>query len=229
MSRKILRIFSLGICILLLVVTGCLKLEKRSYPQKHYFALEASRNSRASPCAEIGSVLKVRKFRVSPQYETKSFVYREGDFAYESDFYNEFLISPGSMFTEEVRQWLEQSGLFQQVVDFSSYMEATHVLEGAITALYGDYRESRRPRAVLEMQFFLFEDVSARFALVFQNLYRREVLLERVSPVILVKGWNDAFRQIMTEFEKDLRERGLAQGANRTSCAEKGGNSLLLL
>ena len=44
----------------------------------------------------------------------------------------------GSMIAEEVREWVAGSGLFQNVANASGRVEPDHLLEGRITALYGD-------------------------------------------------------------------------------------------
>jgi len=195
---------ALPITILLAVglLTGCAP--KKSYPEKRYYVLDASRAGEASaPPNE--AVLSVRRFSVSPRYEGKGFVYRDGDLSYQSDFYNGFLISPSSLVTEEVRQWLAASGLFQRVVASASHLEATEILEGNVVALYGDYRETASPVAVLEVQFFLIKDVSARSEVVFQKEYRETVSLNERSAKALVNGWNTALGQILTALEQDLR------------------------
>ena len=70
---------------------------------------------------DTGKVLTVRRIRVTPKYEGKGLVYRLSELSYESDFYNEFFISPVSMFTEEIRKQLSESGLFKIVVDNVQY------------------------------------------------------------------------------------------------------------
>ena len=85
-------------------MAGCVNLEK-GYPEKHYFVLDASRDEDISS-PDTGKVLTVRRFRVSPKYEGKGLVYRLEELSFESDFYNEFFISPVSMFTEEIRKRL---------------------------------------------------------------------------------------------------------------------------
>jgi cholesterol transport system auxiliary component len=194
--------FFVGFCALLCLVSGCIKL-KSSYPEKRYFLIDISRQEDVSPRV-TDEVLKVVTFSVSPQYEGKDFVYRKGDVVYESDFYNEFLISPSDMFTEQVRQWVARSGLFSQVADLSSYNEPTFFLGGVVTALYGDFRDISEPKAIMEIDFLLTRDVSAKGEVAFQKRYQREIPLDGASPQALVKGWNEALRQILTDFEKDL-------------------------
>ena len=186
------------------VLIGCINLEK-SYPEKHYFTLDASREKDvASP--DKGEVLTVRRFRVSPKYEGKGLVYRLKELSYESDFYNEFFIPPASMFTEEIRKRLEGSGLLKHVVDPSSLLDSTYILEGAVTALYGDYRVSTAPKAVLEIQFFLLQQTDVSPKIIFQSQYHKEEPLNGNTPDALVKSWNTAFNRILTEFETDLKE-----------------------
>jgi len=205
MKQKILlTLLFIGIFVLFPLLIGCLNLE-RSYPGKRYFILDVSRGKDiSSPDTE--TVLKVRRFRVSPQYEGKGFVYRLADLNYESDFYNEFFILPASLLTDEINQWLAGSGLFRHVVTPSSHLAPTHFLEGTVTALYGDYGVSTAPKAILEMQFFLLQETAASPKIIFQSQYHKEEPLKGNTPDALVKSWNKALNQILTEFETDLEE-----------------------
>ena len=204
MKRNTLLKLTIGIFILLSLSTGCINLE-RSYIEKHYFVLDSSGDKDiSSPDTE--KVLKVRRIRVSPQYEGKGLVYRLGELSYESDFYNEFFISPVSMFTEEIRKRLAGSGLFKHVVDPSSLLDSTYVLEGAVTALYGDYRVSTASKAVMEIQFLLLQETAVSPEIIFQRQYHKEEPLKGNTPDALAKSWNSALSQILTEFENDLKE-----------------------
>jgi len=195
---------SVGFFALLCLLSGCIRLAS-SYPEKRYFLIDISRQEDVSPPA-TDDVLRVVTFSVSPQYEGKGFVYRKGDVVYESDFYNEFLISPSDMLTEEVRQWVARSGLFGQVAGLSSHNEPTLFLGGTVTALYGDFSHVSAPKAIMEMEFVLSRDVSAKGEVAFENRCHREIRLDEASPQALVKGWNEALRQILTDLEKDLRD-----------------------
>lgn len=201
---------SAGIFALLFLLAGCVSVEK-SFPEKRYYILDVSRQVEAVPSLD-GPLLRVRKLRVSPRFEGKGFVYRKGDLSYESDFYNEFLIPPASLLTEEVRQWLTRSGLFQYVTESASQLQPPYILEGAVSALYGDYRDGASLKAALGMQFFLMRDVSARTEIIFRNEYEKEVAISESSPRVLVKGWNEALRQILTALEIDLRRVSLKKG-----------------
>jgi cholesterol transport system auxiliary component len=185
-------------------MAGCLNLE-RDFPEKCRFTLEASRNENISS-PDTGKVITVRRFRVSPKYEGKGLVYRLEELSYESDYYNEFFISPASIFTEEIRKRLAGSGLFKQVLVPSSLLDSTYILEGAVTALYGDYRVPTAPKAVMEIKFFLLEETDNNHKIIFQSQYHKEEPFKTNMPGALVKGWNTVFNQILTEFETDLKE-----------------------
>ena len=204
MKRKTLLKLTIGIFILLSLSIGCVNLE-RSYIEKHYFVLDSSTAEDISS-PDTGKVLTVRRLRVSPKYEGKGLVYRLGELSYETDYYNEFFISPVSMFTEEIRKRLAGSGLFKHVVDPSSFLDSTYVLEGAVTALYGDYRVSAAPKAVMEIQFLLLQETDTSPEIVLQRQYQKEEPLNGSTPDALVKSWNTALNQILSEFENDLKE-----------------------
>ncbi|MCI0455064.1 MAG: PqiC family protein [Candidatus Dadabacteria bacterium] len=196
-----------SLVMLSLILTGCATLEK-NYPERNYYILNvSSHNQNTSPISE--GILEVRRFEISPSFNTREFVYRKGDLSYESDFYNQFFRPPSSLITEEVRKWVSESGPFRYVVDPSNNVEPNYILEGNINELYGDFRTPDTPKSVMAVQFFLLEGGYTNPRIVFQSNYRREVVLGSNSPDDLVKGWNDALEQILTSLESDLRNADL--------------------
>ncbi len=196
-------ILFIGISCLFVSLGACLSLQK-SFLEKRYYILDVSHES-AVPTSALAHSLRIRKLQVSPRFEGKGLVYRRGHLTYESDFYNEFLIPPGSLMTEELRQWLVRSGLFEYVTNAAGQVEPTYILEGTVSSLYGDYRDGAAPQAVLEIEFFLVHDLPAREEILLRKGYREEVTLKGTSPESLVEGWNNALQQIFTALENDLR------------------------
>jgi cholesterol transport system auxiliary component len=201
-SRRLVRITWVA-SLALLVLGSCVSLTK-SFPDKHYYALDVTRHG--EPGVPVsGAILDVRGLVVSPRFEGKELVYRTGDTRYESDFYNAWFLSPSAMLTQQVQDWLRHARLFEQVVATSSYMDATHILEGTVTALYGDYRQEGGHKAVVGIQIVLIEDTSTRPAIVFQRDYQQKVELTETSPDALTRGWNQGLEQIFMTLEADLR------------------------
>jgi uncharacterized lipoprotein YmbA len=191
------------------VSAGCVSIEK-SYPDKRYYVLEATRNESAE-AAQADGVLLVAALRVSPRYEGRSFVYRLSDSSYEADFYNQFLISPGALLTEEVRRTVSQAQLARYVVGTAVQLEPTHILEGTIDALYGDFRNGAAPKAVLAMEFFLSKETPFRAEIIARKRYAKAMAVNGRSAEALVKGWNDALNEILAALIADLREVNLKQ------------------
>ena len=197
-----------------LLFGGCVSIEK-SYPDKRYFVLDIGPNVMAQNPAERGT-LQIGSARVSPRYADKNFVYRRSDARFESDFYNEFLISPGVLIAEELRQGLSQAGLFKFVVGSVNALAPTHTLETVVNTLYGDFRDIRAPQAVMEVEFFLSQEESPS-GIVFYNRYHRSIPLKGRNPEALVQGWNQALEAISRSLVSDLKASNLHVGRRTTS------------
>lgn len=194
---------ALAACLMLLslLASGCSL--KKAAPVKASFLLEARRADAAAPKKDAAT-LRVRNLQVAAPFEGRGFIYRLGDVRYESDFYHEFLASPRAMLTEQTRQWLGGSGLFQVVADPASKVDATHGLGGNVSALFADYRDASAPKAVFAVEFFVTDTQGTTEEIVFQRSYREEVTLTDRAPESLVRGWNTALGKILASLEKDL-------------------------
>ena len=191
------------VSVVLMMTSGCAELQ-RSSPVKQRYILDVNRDSEKS--AQRGDVVKVRRFRVSSRFEGSELIYRTGQVNYESDFYNEFLTSPASIITEEVRRWLGQSGLFAEVVDTSSRLKADFLLEGNVSAFYGDDRNRAEPFAVIEIEFFLIDAAGVTVSTAFHEIYEINTPVESNSPQALVKSLSRCLEQILETFEEDLQK-----------------------
>lgn len=201
-SRRLVEVTGV-VPLALLVLSGCISLAK-SFPDKHYYALDVTRQGEPG-IPVFGAVLDVRGLVVSPRFEGNELVYRTGDTRYESDFYNAWFVSPSAMLTQQVQNWLRHARLFEYVGATPSYMDATHILEGTVTALYGDYRQQGGHKAVVGMHIVLIEDSPTRTAIVFQRDYQQMVELIQTSPDELTRGWNQGLQQIFMALEEDFR------------------------
>ena len=188
---------------------GCVSLD-RSYPEKHYFVLEINRD--AKPLDDpLNGIVEVADIRISPRYEGQSFIYRISDGGYESDFYNQFLISPAAIVTEEVRRGLAQSGISQYVINSSDQIQPTYRLDGTVNAIYGDFRNATAARAVLEMEFFLTKPAPGATQVLMVKRYSKSVPLSGRTPEALVRGWDQALEEILSSLVADLKAANLPQ------------------
>jgi len=187
---------------LMLMIAGCLPIANES-PEKQEFVLDVSRPP-GGPAQQVNGVLRVNEFRLSQRYEGRGFTYRVDDLTYKSDYYNEFLIVPGQMLAEETTKWLDDSGIFKDVAVDSLTQEPTHILDGNIQELYGDYA-SNPVKAVLEVEFVLLKRDQGVDNVIFKKAYRQEQPASGKSAKELVKAWNEALFTILRMFEEDLR------------------------
>jgi cholesterol transport system auxiliary component len=184
--------------LLFLVLCSCISTE-RAQPERRYHLVEAERTGAAGEKTDL--MLRLRRFRVSPRFDSRNLVYRTSDTSYESDFYNEFLADPGSMLTESTRKWLAASGRFKAVLDPSASLDENLVLEAFVQSLYADFRSS--PAAVIEMQVYLVKRGSAEDRIVFQKLYSKTTPISEKTTDALLKGYSEGLAQLLTELESD--------------------------
>lgn len=207
MMKKRVQLASMcaGILLVVSVLAGCVNFNK-SYPEKRYFVLDVTRSQ---PAQKGGGniVLRVRKCDVSARYEGRGLVYRTGEFTYESDFYNKFFVSPALLVTEEIRKWLEDSGLFSHVTDTVGYVEEDYILQGEVMALYGDLRDTSPARSVVEIQFAMIRVGSSEPRVVFTKLYSEDIALSSTTPDAVAEGMNRALESILMALEADLEQQ----------------------
>jgi cholesterol transport system auxiliary component len=200
------KLIELCICLNLiaasLMLPGC---GPKGY-NKRFYVLDVKRKAEAATSSnEV--ILDVRRFTIDSAFDSRGLVYRKGEFEYEADFYNEFLISPATMVTEKTRTWLSQSGLFARVLDRGSYIEPTHTLEGNITALYGDLRDKSSRTAVMEVRVFLVVNKAPKESIIMGSTYKASSKLKDRSAEGLVEAFDYCLEKILTDLEKDVQER----------------------
>jgi cholesterol transport system auxiliary component len=178
---------------------------KKDFPEKKSFLLELSPSKGQARSMPKEWNVKLRKVSVSSKYLDKSFVYRRSESKYESDFYDEFLISPQQNLSEELVKYLDASGAFLSTSDMNSRIEATHYIEADFTGLYGDFREKGFPKSYMEVQLRVFDDRTAEYTPIFRKNFSKSIPMKDESPESLVDGWNQALAEICNDFIKDSK------------------------
>lgn len=198
-------------CLGMVTLAGCVNLNK-SYPEKRSFVLDVGAPPHETP-SHSNKVLKINRLRVSPLFAGRAMVYRTADLQYESDFYDEWFVTPSVLVTQQLQNWLARSGRFQLVLQGTNHIEPTHFLEGTVTEFYGDFRES--PSAVLGIEFHLL-DAMNEGQLSFRQTYHQGIPLTDRSPDALARGLTEALRTVLMSLTKDLGEAEAAP-AGRSS------------
>jgi cholesterol transport system auxiliary component len=189
---------NLLICLpLSLFLAGCLS--KPALVTKR-FALQTPPMT-GSAAKQATGILVVPPVVVSPLFADHDFVYRIGPNEYETDPYAGFLASPDQSLTIPIRAYLADSGLFANVVGPDSVIKADKVLQIQVTELYGDFRDTGKPTAVLALRM-AYANLGG--AVILQKEYSRHLTIPKNTAAAVVAGWNEALGEIMGEFSSDL-------------------------
>lgn len=194
-----------------LAAGGCASAFKQPPPQISYYMLETEPGPECTGRPVLPAVLQVRGLSISPGFDSRRLVYRLPGNAWTSDYYHLFLTEPGGMLTSVVSGFLAGSKLFASVAGPGLDLDADYILEGAATAIYGDFRDPDKPEAVVELQFFLLDDRGEDNALILDKTYRQTAPLTEKSPAGLVQGLNEALHlclcNLVLDMEAALLER----------------------
>ncbi len=209
MSRQIRKFSFVGLlptllCILFLA--GCLSrpaLVKQSFA----FSGPAITSEASAEQQAHGRVLELRRLTVAAPFDGQSLVYRTGEFSYERDPYAEFLVPPEQALAGPVRAYLSASGKFSAVVESGSAERPSTLAEVTVEQLYGDFQKHSRPVAVLALRFTLFAAPNGLPGkILLQKTYARRVPLGSRTAAGVVKGLNEALKQIMSQVSQDLNK-----------------------
>ena len=193
-------------------VTGCLS---RPALVHQTFGLHATTTAQNTNGTGQG-VLSVRSVQISPMFEGRAFVYRVGPDLYEVDPYAGFIVPPGRALAIPMRTCLRSSGVFADVIDPGSGLEANSFLEVHAQELYGDFRKAGSPAAVLSLRFLLFDSGTGQEQkLVMRKDYTRRVQLKEQTAAALAAGWNQALTEIMTEATSDISSARMKTATTR--------------
>jgi ABC-type uncharacterized transport system auxiliary subunit len=172
----------------------------RPAPDAALYGLEPTRGS-VQPGYER-QPLRIANVRVSRSFAGSELVYRLDDVRFAQDYYNRFIAPPAPMLEASIAEWLARSGPFS-IVQAGTPVSARFVLEATFLELYGDFREGRTPEAVMTVQFSIIDDSSSSPQVVFDKTISRRIPITQSSAPQLVRGYNVALGEILTELSSD--------------------------
>lgn len=196
---------------LALAVSGC---AQSATAERLYYVLDVKREG---PPAQLhaDATLRLRRFNVDEAFATKQLVYRLDEFRYEPDYYHQLLVLPGVLITEETRDWLADSGLFDRVTAVGSRVESTYMLEGNVLDLYADFRNKEAPVAVVAIRFFLVTGPEGREKIALARTYTAESPIGVKTAEAIVEALSKSLGDILRRLEGDM-EKTLARKPDKT-------------
>lgn len=171
---------------------------------KQTFLLQATPAAQPVAATPRPAALKMGAIAVAAPFRGKALVYRQSDLQYEADFYNEFFIGPEPMLTELTGAWLGSAGVFRDVLPQSASAEGDYLLEGFVSALYGDYRETAQPAAVVTAKFFLSDSRSLDNVPMWQIELTQRVALSGKGADALAAAMSRAWTGVLADLGREL-------------------------
>lgn len=186
------------VVLLTLLAGGCTLVPTQEAVDRAWFLLEvpeAARSERVAAPVELGSV------RVAPAIAGKGLVYRLGPYRYESDFYNEWFLSPREHVEQVLRErWTREGAPVTLVADAQDTPGAQR-LDLLVTALHGDLEGEGPGTARVGLRAFVQGQERSRLWELEQ-----QVDLPSRSPEALVAALSSGMATLLEELEHRLRE-----------------------
>jgi cholesterol transport system auxiliary component len=193
-----------AIAILIMAATLVACTLSRPSPVKRTFLLEPTLPTAAGATPKPVAV-RVGVVNVAAPFRGKTFVFRETDLRYESDYYDEFFIAPAIMFSDATAKGLAASNVFRRVVPFGAASdEGNYVLDGFVSELYADTRDAAAPVAVITVTYYLTPANVVGSGVAWSREYRQRTKVSGPGPDAVARGWNAALTAILADLAKDL-------------------------
>jgi hypothetical protein len=200
MKNKLLQ--KIVFALLLSGIWNCSVVPEKKNPEKRSYLISADRQ-KFTRGKEKFEYIKVNKFKISSYYEGKGFVYKNSEVNVESDFYNEFLTFPVANFQEIFNSWVVDTNIGKLAPGVVAE-EKLFYIGGHILSLYGDFSDSKKPAAILDLDIYLQK--ASDSTIIYKKTYKKVISISSTNPEDLVKGWNVATTEILLELEKDVRK-----------------------
>jgi cholesterol transport system auxiliary component len=175
----------------------------RQAPVKDMYLLESTLPAMAAAPKPVS--VRVGIVNVATPFRGRAFVYRETDLKYDADFYHEFFVAPAAMLSDATARALAAAKVFRSVVPPGvAADEGDYVVDGFVSELYGDARDTAKPAAILNAAFYVSVANAPLPSVVWSREYRQRVPVSDASADALARGWNAALSTILADLARDL-------------------------
>jgi ABC-type uncharacterized transport system auxiliary subunit len=182
------------------VIGGCLRLSQPA-PQIRDYRLDYPRP--AIDGTPLGVVLGVPRLRVAAVYDRESMIYREGEQATGTDFYNRWSANPGSMVADLLARDFAESGLYRAVQRNPSSLPNDYQLSGEIEEIE-ERADSPTCNAHLRVRVLLVRIASAADPVQLQKTYAEDEPCPCNQPQAFAAAMSQALQRISEQVQRDV-------------------------
>ncbi|MGH8045849.1 MAG: ABC-type transport auxiliary lipoprotein family protein [Chthoniobacterales bacterium] len=193
--------------LIALIVSGC-STAPRAKPE--YFMLSPGKPASMQALKPAGGAVtaSVSFVDVAAPFAADGFVYRVSDDRWETDPYNQFLVSPADMMTSIIRNWTRESGLYGDVAMPGAGGSQEYVIDCDLTELYGDFRNAGKPEAVVTIEAQVFHNTDNGRVLLLRKTFSERVPVAARTPVALVNAWSEGVREELSQLLRAIGDSG---------------------
>lgn len=179
------------------------------------FTLSACQSHKAAPKIETFSltpsleiksshqlnnpIIRLMPASIAPEFSSSFFIYRVSNTEYLTDPYRRFLTSPKL----EINQYLEKELSLHykkgSIISLDNLENEDFILQEKITAIYADYREKGKPKAVTSIQFTLYEMKEGKMNQIFSKEITKETEIQANDSTSLLNGYKENIEKMSQE------------------------------
>jgi len=175
-------------------------------PKPKYFLLDPGKppSMKVLKPSESAATAAVSFVDVAAPFASDGFVYHVSADRWETDPYNQFLVSPADMMTSILRNWTRGSGLYGDVALPSAGGRQDYLIDCDLTQLYCDFRDPAAPRAVLTIEAQVFHRTEKGRDMILRKTFTQSIPVASRTPAALIDAWSEALRLELTGLLRDL-------------------------